>query len=77
MPRIPKRRNPRRPVVVVDISTTAALLDVSTSTLYRWISEDRFPCLTLLSGVMRVSLEHISALTGFPVEYLMQVVRSM
>ena len=77
MPRIPKRRNPRRPVVVVDIPTAAALLDVSTSTLYRWISDNRFPCINLPSGVMRISLEHISALTGFPVEYLMQVVRSM
>ena len=77
MPRLPKRRNPRRPVVVVDIPTAAALLDVSTSTLYRWISENRFPCITLPSGVMRISLEYISTLTGYSVEDLMGIVRSM
>lgn len=77
MPRQPKRRNPRRPIVIVDIPTAAALLDVSPSTLYRWISNREFPYITLPSRVMRISLDYISTITGFSVDYLIKVVRSM
>lgn len=77
MTRRPKRRNPRRPVLLVDVPTAAALLDVSPSTLYRWISQGDFPYITLPSGVMKISLQQISDITGFPVDYLIQVVRSM
>lgn len=77
MPRKPRSRNPRRPIVLVDVPTAAALLDVSSSTLYRWISDGKFRYITLPSGVMKISLQYISDITGFPVDYLMQVVRSM
>ena len=76
MSRKPKRRNPRRAVLLVDVPTAAALLDISPSTLYRWISQDDFPYVSLPSGVMKISLQQISNITGFPVDYLIQVVRS-
>lgn len=77
MARKRKTRNPRRPIVVVDVPTAAALLDVSSSTLYRWIAQKEVPYITLPSGVMRISLNYISAITGFSVDYLIQIVRSM
>ena len=77
MPRRPRSRNPRRAVVVVDVPTAAALLDVSSSTLYRWISEGKFPYITLPSGVMKISLQYISDITGFSVDYLIKIVKSI
>ena len=77
MPRRPRIRNPKRPILVIDVPTAAALLDVSSSTLYRWMAEGKFPYITLPSGVMKISLQHISDVIGFTVDYLMQVVRSM
>ena len=75
MPRKPRLRNQRLPVVVVDIPTAAALLDVSPATLYRWISEGKFEYITLPSGVMKISLLYISEITGLALECLMNVVR--
>lgn len=77
MPRKPKSRNPRRPIVVVDVPTAAALLDVSAATLYRWIKYDDFPYLTLPSGVMRISLQTISDITGFSVDYLIRLIQDI
>lgn len=62
---------------MVDIPTAAALLDVSTSTLYRWISDGRIRYAILPSGVMRITLQDISVMTGVSLDYLMNVVRSM
>jgi predicted site-specific integrase-resolvase len=77
MPRRPRILNPKRPILLVGVPTAAALLDVSPATLYRWIADGQFRCIKLPSGVMKISLEHISTLTGYSVEYLVQVVRSM
>jgi len=77
MPKIPKLRNPQRPILLVSVPTAAALLDVGTATLYRWIAEGEFKYIELPSGVMKISLEEISRITGYSIEYLVQVVRSM
>jgi len=77
MPRTPRILNPKRPILLVSIPTAAALLDVSAATLYRWISEGQFKFIELPSGVMKISLEHIATLTGYSIEYLVQVVRGM
>ena len=75
MPRLPKSRNPRRPIIVVDIPTAASLLDVSTATLYRWISQGQVGYIRLPSGVRRVPLREISKITELPVEHLIDVLR--
>lgn len=75
MSRKPKSRNPGRPVVVVDIPTAASLLDVSTATLYRWISQGQVGYIRLPSEVRRVPLREISRITGLPVEHLIDVLR--
>jgi len=75
MAKKPKLRNPRRPVVVVDIPTAASLLDVSTATLYRWISQGHVGYIRLPSGVRRVPLREIGRITELPVEHLIQVLR--
>jgi predicted site-specific integrase-resolvase len=62
---------------LVSIPTAAALLDVSAATLYRWIQDGQFEYITLPSGIMKVSLEYVAALTGYLVDYLVQVVRAM
>jgi predicted site-specific integrase-resolvase len=74
-----KRRilNPRRPALLVSVPIAAALLDVSPATLYRWIADGEFRFITLPSNVMKISLQQISDITGYPVDYLVQVVRSM
>jgi predicted site-specific integrase-resolvase len=77
MPRTPRILNPQRPILLISIPTAAALLDVSAATLYRWISEGQFKYIELPSGVMKISLEHIAAITGYSIEYLVQVVRGM
>ena len=77
MARRPKIHNPNRTVLLVGIPVAAELLDVSPGTLYRWIADGQFQYIELPSGVMKVSLEHIATLTGYSVEYLIQVVRSM
>jgi len=77
MPRKPKSRNPRRPIVVVDIPTAASLLDVSAATLYRWISQGQVGYIRLPSGVRRVPLQEISRITALPVEHLIDVLRYM
>lgn len=75
MSRKPKARNPRKPIVVVDIPTAASLLDVSTATLYRWISQGQVGYIRLPSGVRRVPLQEISMITGLSVEHLIDVLR--
>ena len=77
MPRKPKSRNPRRPIVVVDIPTAASLLDVSAATLYRWISQGQVGFIRLPSGVRRIPLREISRITELPVEHLIDVLRYM
>ncbi len=77
MPRRPRILNPQRPILLVSIPIAATLLDVSPATIYRWISEGEFKYIELPSGVMKISLEYIAALTGYSMEYLVQVVRSM
>ncbi len=77
MPRKPRVRNPNRPVLLVGIPTAAALLDVSAATLYRWIDDGNFNYISLPSGVMKISIEEISRITGYSVDYLVQIVRSM
>ena len=77
MPRKPAKKNPGRPIILVSIPIAAALLDVSAPTLYRWISQGEFHTVDLPSGVMKISLEHISKLTGYSMEYLVEVVRAM
>ena len=77
MSRKPKRRDPRRPVLLVDVPTAAALLDVSPSTLYRWIAQGDFSYISLPSGVMKISLQQISDITGFPMDYLIQIVKQI
>jgi predicted site-specific integrase-resolvase len=77
MPRKRKVRNPLGPVLLVSVPTAAALLDVSPATLYRWIAEEQFRYILLPSNVMKISLQQISDITGYPVDYLVQVVRSM
>jgi excisionase family DNA binding protein len=72
-----KSRNPRRPIVVVDIPTAASLLDVSTATLYRWISQGHVGFIRLPSGVRRIPLREISKITELPVEHLIDVLRYM
>ena len=75
MSKKPKSRNPRRPIVVVDIPTAASLLDVSAATLYRWISQGHVGYIRLPSGVRRVPLQEISRITGLTVEHLIDVLR--
>jgi len=75
MARKPKSRNPEGPIVVVDIPTAASLLDVSTATLYRWISQGQVGYIRLPSSVRRVPLREISRITELPVEHLIDVLR--
>lgn len=77
MAKKPKSRNPRRPIVVVDVPTAASLLDVSTATLYRWISQGQVGYIRLPSGVRRVPLQEISRITELPIEHLIDVLRYM
>jgi len=77
MAKKPKSRNPRRPIVVVDIPTAASLLDVSAATFYRWISEGKVGYIPLPSGVKRVPLQELSRITGLTVEHLIDVLRYM
>ncbi len=70
-----KVRNPQRLVAVVDIPTAAGLLDVSPSTLYRWMADGDVKYITLPSGVRRIPLPVIARMTGMPVEAIVQLLQ--
>jgi hypothetical protein len=63
--------------LLVSIPNAAALLDVSPATLYRWISDGQFGYIMLPSNVMKISLQQISDVTHYPLDYLIQQVKSM
>ncbi len=76
MARKSKTRNPQRLMAVVDIPTAADLLDVSVSTVYRWLADGDIASVPLPSGVRRIPLPEISRITGMPVEMIVQILRS-
>lgn len=70
-----KVRNPQRMAAVVDVGTAAGLLDVSTSTLYRWMAEGNVAFITLPSGVRRIPLPEIARMTGMPLEAIVRLLQ--
>ncbi len=70
-----KFRNPRKLVAVVDVPTAAGLLDVSTSTLYRWMADGYVEYVTLPSGVRRIPLPVIAKMAGMPLEAIVQLLQ--
>ncbi|MCP4614379.1 MAG: hypothetical protein GY845_37325 [Planctomycetes bacterium] len=70
-----KVRNPQRMVAVVDVRTAADLLDISTSTLYRWMADGDVAYATLPSGVRRIPLPEIAKITGMPVEAIVRLLQ--
>ncbi len=76
MARQRKVRNPQRLVAVVDVPTAADLLDVSPSTVYRWLADGDIGFITLPSGIRRIPLPEIARITGMPVEVIVQILQS-
>ncbi len=70
-----KVRNPKKMVAIVDVPTAADLLDISTSTLYRWMADGYVAFIELPSGVRRIPLPEISRITGMTVEAIVQILR--